>query len=134
MDNGNKGVRLAPSAAAVFRKAKESGGSSCSSLFYGSRVSERTCGICTRTSVQVAIGLFPIDSVRDQFLSPFLLPRYAPPLVFSSSLSQVHFDSFAPPPLYFAARRPSFGSWSTVIAFLSVFCCIDTDRIKETVH
>lgn len=41
-------------------------------------MSERTSGICTRTSVQVAIGLFPIDSVRGKFLSssslPFCLP------------------------------------------------------------
>lgn len=40
----------------------------------GSRVSERTSGICTRTSVQVAIGLFPIDSVRGESLSSFPLP------------------------------------------------------------
>lgn len=47
-------------------------------LFYGSRVSERTSGICTRTSVQVAIGLFPIDSVRGEFLSSFSFLSFPP--------------------------------------------------------
>lgn len=61
----------------------------------GSRVSERTSGICTRTSVQVAIGLFPIDSVRGESLSSFPLPF--PPRIACSlhpSFTCLHLPSF----------------------------------------
>jgi len=72
--------------------------------------------ICTRTSVQVAIGLFPIDSVRGEFLLlsllffahclhlPFTCTsrsffRVTPPLPLSSSHTPLPYPSLSYPSL-----------------------------------
>lgn len=94
-------------------------------LPYGPRVSERTSRICTRTSVQVAIGLFPIDSVHGQFLFPTLgAPTCSLHLPFTLQLYS----------LFPRSSRGSSFLRVTAIAFLSVSRGIDTIRIKETVY
>jgi len=54
--------------------------------------------ICTRTSVQVAIGLFPIDSVRAEFLLLSLL-FFAHCLHLPFTCTSRSFFSRSPPPL-----------------------------------
>lgn len=73
--------RSAVENSAAFRQAKESGRSFVFRVprrfFAGLECQNERAEICTRTSVQVAIGLFPIDSVRSEFLLLFSLLFFA---------------------------------------------------------
>lgn len=104
--------------------------------------------ICTRTSVQVAIGLFPIDSVRAEFLLLSLLffahclhlPFTCTFRSFFSRYTSVAF-SFSPALTLSLPLSLLLGSIEFLICPLlpflfcsPAFCNLDTDEIKETLY
>lgn len=118
--------------------------------------------ICTRTSMQVAIGLFPIDSVRGEFLLFSLLffshcfishsrtvfvlfiscSRPCCTLPSSSflfiSLSFALLHTFSLSLSFFYSSSPSYSRVPLfrlfLLSCLSAFCNLDTDEIKETLY
>lgn len=101
--------------------------------------------ICTRTSVQVAIGLFPIDSVRAEFLLLSLLffahclhlPFTCTSCSFFCATSLLLSSSCLLLPLFPFYSPPSSSSPSLLLLLLfrsTAFCNLDTNEIKETLY
>lgn len=142
----------------AFRQAKESGRSFVFRVprrfFAGLECQNERAEICTRTSVQVAIGLFPIDSVRSEFLLLFSLLSFTHCLhlpftcTFRSSSSPFFFPrryasvALSPSPVLLSSSlsSTSFVDAPRVPLFLpflfhsSAFCNLDMDEIKETLY
>jgi len=92
--------------------------------------------ICTRTSVQVAIGLFPIDSVRAEFLLLSLL-FFAHSLHLPFTCTSRSFFSRSPPPLSLSRphRDPHLPPFFCRFFFARpAFCNLRADEIKETLY
>lgn len=120
----------------AFRQAKESGRSFVFRVprrfFAGLECQNERAEICTRTSVQVAIGLFPIDSVRSEFLLLFSLLSFTHCLhlpftcTFRSSSSPFFSLGVTPlspslPPLSFSLP-PSHPPPSSMLLAFPFFC------------
>lgn len=149
--------RSAVENSAAFRQAKESGRSFIFRVprrfFAGLECQNERAEICTRTSVQVAIGLFPIDSVRSEFLLLFSLLFFAHclhlPFTCTFRSSSFFFDvtPLSPPPpspsfLFLSLSLSlSHPPSSMLVPFFLPFlfhspasCNLDMDEIKEILY